>query len=247
MSKVKTYDEHCEECKNVSTDIDFFITNHKGYGGKFKNFLKKLVKTEITDMSFFNEKKQGDAIKKNSILAITLKQKYDNVVLRCVVQHGKKDYVFHCYAVVNFKGKGLKQRKRKNIEADAIVNFKGKQKKRKNIEAEYIFDVSQGRIKQWPYEFYHNNLYGSTYLGKAPEFCVQDIPVFTSMNFEWLMLQTVESKPFQWLYNWKVTSGKYSCPYNASSIMSLLLNRKMTIVKKKQETLFLVEEPLYKV
>jgi len=226
MSKVKTYDEHCEECKNVSTDIDFFITNHKGYGGKFKNFLKKLVKTEITDMSFFNEKKQGDAIKKNSILAITLKQKYDNVVLRCVVQHAKKDYVFHCYAVVNFKGKGLK---------------------RKNVEAEYIFDVSQGRIKQWPYEFYHNNLYGSTYLGKVPEFCIVDIPVFTSMNFEWLMLQTIESKPFQWLYNWKVTSGKYRCPYNASSIMSLLLNRKMTIVKKKHETLFLVEAPVYKV
>ena len=238
MSKVKAFNERC---KNVSTDIDFFITNHKRYGGKFKCFLKKLVKTEITDMSFFNKKKRGDAIKKNSILAITLRQRFENVVLRCVVQHGRNDYIFHCYAVVTFKGKGPK---RKHIKADAVVNFKGKQKKRKNVEAEYIFDVSQGRIKQWPYEFYHNNLYGSTHLGKLPEFCVQDIPVLTSMNYEWLMLQTVESDPFQWLYNWKLTSGKYRCPYNASSIMSLLLNRKMTIVKKKHETLFLVEEPL---
>lgn len=234
---IEKYNKGCEQ---LCTDICFGITNNSSYSRKFKCRLNKLVHTEVTDIRFFDRRwnggkpRVGNAIRMNSVLAISLKQKYDDVVMRCAVQHGAPEkpdlYTFHCYVVVLFRGKGPKQLNKKN-------------RARRNVECEMVFDYSCGKRRVWPYEFYETNLYPSTYMGRKPEIWKQDITVLRSMDFKWLMYQVIESNTYQRHYQLRIDRGIYKQPYDASRIMSCLLKKKMTIVKKnKDETYFLTED-----
>ena len=223
--KIQTYNKRCDE---LCTDIRFFISTNKNYGKEFKSRLNNLVDSKVTDISYIDGKKKGNVVKTNTILAISLKQKYDDVVLRCSVQHGvpgnPETYSFHCFAVVNLKGKGPKR-----------------SKNRRHVKCEMLFDYSMGKRRIWPFSFYENNSFASSHLGRKPVW-TQDIPVLTSMNYEWLMYQTIEGNVFQRYYQWKIERGIYKKHYDASMMMSLLLKKKITIVKKKYETIFLQED-----
>lgn len=218
-------------CKELNTDICFGITNNKSYGRKFKCRLNKLVSTKVTDITFLDRKynggkpRMGNCIKANSILAISLKQKYQDVVLRCAVQHGgpnKPDvYLFHCYVVVLFKGKGPWQQSKK------------KKRYRRNVECEMVFDYSNGKRRVWPYEFYESNLFPSTYMGRTPEIWKQDLPVTRTANFEHMMYDVLESNPYQRNYQLRLDRKIYSKPYDASGIMSLLLDTEVVVVEEK--------------
>ena len=223
-----------EHADLLNEDVKWYVQCQHAWSKPFQSKILGLCTTQVTDLSYLKGKwnnykpvKEDNCIKTNAILALSLAQKYDEVVVRCGVQleitKKKKKKHFHCYAVAVVKGKGTRKSKTKRV---------------KNVSCEMMFDYSHGKRRVWPYEVYEANMWGSKINGIKPEQWRQDIKVCKGMSYEWVMYSILESVSYQRHYSYLMKKNNRIQPYDASMMMSFLQKKRMLVIQEGDEIIF---------